>query len=132
VPDTVVRGIFPWCFTPELYATKPDYIDSLAAFVRSRPVQSVTAFLHQSNAVIAHDVESRVDQITAPTLITFGRFDLLTSARFAEPLKAKIPNANLIVFEGCAHAPLYEQVAQFHDAGLPAPSRSGGDRLTAV
>ena len=118
VPDTVVRGIFPWCFTPELYATKPDYIDSLAAFVRSRPAQPVTAFLHQSNAVIAHDVESRVDQITAPTLITFGRFDLLTSARFAEPMKAKIKTADLVVFEGCAHAPLYERVAEFNDTTL--------------
>jgi 3-oxoadipate enol-lactonase len=118
VPDTVVRGIFPWCFTPELYATKPDYIDSLAAFVRSRPVQPVTAFLHQSNAVIAHDVESRLDQITAPTLITLGRFDVLTSARFAEPMKAKIPTAELVVFEGCAHAPLYERVAEFNGTTL--------------
>lgn len=29
VPDLVVKGIFPWCFTPELYAARPDYIDSL-------------------------------------------------------------------------------------------------------
>ena len=48
-------GIFPWCFTPELYAAKPDYIDQLAAFVRSRPKQPLDAFLRQSNAVIAHD-----------------------------------------------------------------------------
>jgi hypothetical protein len=30
----VIRGIFSWCFTPELDAAKPEYIDSLAAFVR--------------------------------------------------------------------------------------------------
>jgi len=23
MPEMVIRGIFPWCFTPELYATKP-------------------------------------------------------------------------------------------------------------
>src|SRR6516162_2676213 len=39
VPEMVIRGIFLWCFTPELYASKPDYIDSLAAFVRGRPAQ---------------------------------------------------------------------------------------------
>src|SRR5215469_9597235 len=30
VPEMVICGIFPWCFTPELYASRPDYIDALA------------------------------------------------------------------------------------------------------
>ena len=34
VTEMIIQGIFPWCFTPELYAAKPDYIDQLAAFVR--------------------------------------------------------------------------------------------------
>jgi pimeloyl-ACP methyl ester carboxylesterase len=38
VADMVVQGIFPWCFTPELYAARPDYIESLAAFVRKERV----------------------------------------------------------------------------------------------
>jgi hypothetical protein len=37
VAEMVILGIFPWCFTPELYAAKPDYIQSLAEFVRGRP-----------------------------------------------------------------------------------------------
>ena len=56
----VILGIFPWCFTPELYAAKPEYIQSLADFVRSRPAQPLAAFLQQSNAVIAHDVEAQL------------------------------------------------------------------------
>src|SRR6266853_412527 len=32
VTDMVIKGIFPWCFTPELYAARPDYVDSLAEF----------------------------------------------------------------------------------------------------
>src|SRR5713101_8167131 len=55
VPEMVILGIFPWCFTPELYAAKPEYIESLAGFVRSRPVQPLAAFMQQSNAVIAPD-----------------------------------------------------------------------------
>ena len=31
VPEMIIRAIFPWCFTPELYAERPDYIESLAA-----------------------------------------------------------------------------------------------------
>jgi hypothetical protein len=35
----VIQGIFPFCFTPELYAAKPEYIDQLAAFVQ-RPART--------------------------------------------------------------------------------------------
>src|SRR5215470_7066049 len=38
VTAMVIKGIFPWCFTPELYATRPEYIEALADFVRSRPM----------------------------------------------------------------------------------------------
>jgi pimeloyl-ACP methyl ester carboxylesterase len=71
----VIRAIFPWCFTPELYAGNPDYIQSLANFVLSRPAQPLAAFMQQLSAVIDHDVESQLGRITAPTQITFGRFD---------------------------------------------------------
>ena len=42
VPEMVIKGIFPWCFTPELYAARPEYIDGLADFVRGRPVAPMT------------------------------------------------------------------------------------------
>src|SRR5437764_9549650 len=48
VPEMVVLSIFPWCFTPELYAAKPEYIEWLAEFVRSRPAQPLAAFLQHS------------------------------------------------------------------------------------
>jgi 3-oxoadipate enol-lactonase len=118
VPEMVILSIFPWCFTPELYAAKPDYIQSLADFVRARPAQPLAAFLQESNAVIAHDVEAQLGQITAPTQITFGRHDLLTSTRFADRMKRDIRSSELLIFEGCAHAPIYEKVEQFNQKTL--------------
>ena len=118
VPDMVILGIFPWCFTPELYASRPDYIESLAAFVRSRPAQPLNAFLQQSDAVLRHDVESQLDRIAAPTLISFGRHDALTSTRFAPPMVQKIKRSELLIFEGCAHAALYENVQEFNEKTL--------------
>jgi 3-oxoadipate enol-lactonase len=118
VPEMVILSIFPWCFTPELYAAKPDYIQSLADFVRARPAQPLAAFLQESNAVIAHDVEAQLGQITAPTQITFGRHDLLTSTRFADRMKRDIRSSELLIFEGCAHAPIYEKVEQFNEKTL--------------
>ena len=126
VPDMVIQGIFPWCFTPELYAAKPDYIQSLAEFVRGRPAQPVEAFIRQSNAVIAHDVEPHLGKITAPTQITFGRYDMVTSTRFAGPMQAAIQGAELIVFEGCAHAPIYEKVDEFNQKTLEFLRRHSG------
>jgi len=118
VPEMVILSIFPWCFTPELYAAKPDYIQSLADFVRARPAQPLAAFLQQSNAVIAHDVEAQLGRITAPTQITFGRHDLVCSTRFADGLKNNIRGSELLIFEECAHAPLYEKVEEFNQKTL--------------
>jgi pimeloyl-ACP methyl ester carboxylesterase len=117
VGDVAIRGLFPWCLTAELYAAKPEYVQALADFVRSRPAQSVASFLQQTNAVIAHDVEGRISNIEAPTLISFGRLDAATSLRFADRLKA-IRNSELVVFEGCSHAPIYENVAEFNEKTL--------------
>jgi pimeloyl-ACP methyl ester carboxylesterase len=112
--DMVIQGIFPWCFTPELYAAKPEYIDSLADFVRSRPMPPVDAFLRQSEAVLAHDATGVLGLIEAPTQITFGRHDAACSTRFAAPLTAAIKDSEVVVFEDCSHAPIYENVAEFN------------------
>jgi pimeloyl-ACP methyl ester carboxylesterase len=119
VAEMVVQGLFPWCLTPGIYAEKPEYIEQLSAFVRSRPAQTVESFLQQSCAVLAHDVEAQLSRITAPTLITYGSRDVVTSpARFAGPIQKGIRRSELLVFEGCSHAPIYEKVAEFNDKTL--------------
>jgi len=131
VPEMVVLALFPWCLTPELYAAKPDYVHSLADFVRSRPAQSVESFIQQSNAVIAHDAEAQLGGIESPTLITFRRHDVATSIRFADRRKGKIRNSELLMFEDCAHAPIYENVAEFNDKTLQFLKRHSGTAVAA-
>jgi pimeloyl-ACP methyl ester carboxylesterase len=116
--EMVILGIFPWCLTPELYAAKPELVQGLADFVRSRPAQPLDAFVRQSNAVLAHDVESQLGSIKAPTQITFGRRDALTSTRFADRLRNGIRGSELVVFEDCAHAAMYERVEEFNTKTL--------------
>ena len=126
VTEMIILGIFPWCFTPELYAAKPEYIDSLAQFVRGRPKQPLDAFLRQSDAVIAHDAEAQLGRIKAPTQITFGRHDLVCSTRFAERMHKGIAGSELLVFEDCAHAAIYENVADFNAKTLAFLKRHSG------
>ena len=126
VTEMVIAGVFPWCFTPELYAARPEYIDSLADFVRGRPMPDVPAFLRQSGAVLAHDATGALASIQAPTLITFGEHDAVTSTRFAAPLTDGIAGAELIVFSGAAHAPIYEVTEEFNARTLDFLLRHSG------
>ena len=126
VSEMVILAIFPWCFTPEQYAAKPDYIQSLAGFVRSRPAQPLASFIPQSNSVIGHDVTAQLGRITAPTQITFGAADQVTSTRFADQMKSNIGGSELLIFEGCAHAPIYEKVEEFNQKTLQFLQRHTG------
>jgi len=126
VTDMVIQGIFPFCFTPEMYAARPEYVEALAEFVRGRPMPPVDAFLRQSGAVLAHDATTILGGIQAPTLITYGRHDIVTSTRFAAPLTEAIANTELIVFEDCAHAAIYENVEGFNSQTLDFLQRHSG------
>ena len=58
VADVVIQAIFPWCFTPDMYVERPEFVETLVNFVRSRPAQPVDAFLAQTDAVLAHDASA--------------------------------------------------------------------------
>jgi pimeloyl-ACP methyl ester carboxylesterase len=126
MPEMVIQGLFPWCFTPELYVQKPEYIQALSDFVRGRPKQPIDAFIQQSDAAMSHDADAQLGRIRAPTQITFGRHDIVTSTRFADRLKNGIKNSELYIFEDCSHAPLYENVPAFNEKTLGFLSKHVG------
>jgi aminoacrylate hydrolase len=118
IADVVIEGIFPWCFTPEMYVERPEFVDALADFVRGRPAQPADAFVAQIDAVIAHDAGAALGDIEVPTLITFGARDLVCSTRFAQPLKNGITGSELLVFDHLSHAGLHEDPDTFNRATL--------------
>jgi 3-oxoadipate enol-lactonase len=125
VADVVIQGIFPFCFTPEMYAQRPEFVDTLVDFARGRPAQPVDAFLAQTDAAIAHDASAILRDIRAPTLITFGAHDLVCGARFAERLKSRIGGSELVVFDHLSHAGLHEDPETFNRATLDFLLRQG-------
>jgi pimeloyl-ACP methyl ester carboxylesterase len=126
VQEMIIQGILPWCFTPDFYSSNPEFMDKVAAFVRSRPKQPLDAFMRQSNAVIDHDAVAQLARIKAPTQITFGRHDQVTSLRFADALTKGINGSELLVFETCAHAPIYQSTAEFNEKTLSFLNRHTG------
>ena len=126
VPEMVIRAIFPWCFTPELYAERPDYIDSLAAFVRSRPPQSGAGFppavgcrpRARCGGPSGTDSRSDAHHRRDPRSTHIHPFRRSTEARHS--------NSELLVFDGCAHAALYERVEEFNEQTLAFLRRHAG------
>ena len=51
---------------------------------------------------------------------------MVTSTRFACPLSKAIPGSELVVFEDCAHAPIYENVDEFNRQTLAFLHRHSG------
>src|SRR6059058_4649765 len=95
IADVVIQAIFPWCFTPEMYVDRPEFVEMLVDFVRSRPAQPMDAFAAQIDAVVVHDASAVLREIDVATLITFGARDLVCSTRFAEPLTSGIAGSEL-------------------------------------
>ena len=118
VADVVIQGIFPLCFTPEMYVSRPEFVDTLVDFVRSRPAQPLDAFLAQTDAAIAHDASPVLGEIGVPSLITVGAHDLVCSSRFAQRLNSRIAESELVVFEHLSHAGLHEDPETFNRATL--------------
>jgi pimeloyl-ACP methyl ester carboxylesterase len=128
VADTVIQAIFPLCFTPEMYVTRPEFADTLADFVRSRPAQPLDAFLAQTEAAMTHDASAVLDKIGVPTLITVGARDLVCSPRFAERISHRIDRSELVVFEHLSHGALHEDPETFNRATLDFLVRNGSRR----
>jgi pimeloyl-ACP methyl ester carboxylesterase len=126
VADAVIEGIFPLAFTAEMYDQRPEFAESLADFVRSRPAQPKEAFLWQSDAALAHDASEVLSAIQARTLITFGAHDIVTSTRFAEPLTSGIADSELVVFDHLSHGALHEDADAFNRASLDFLTREPG------
>jgi len=48
------------------------------------------------------------------------------SPRFSGPMQSGIKGSELLVFETCAHAPIYENVAEFNEKTLSFLQRQQG------
>ena len=105
---------------------RPEYAQALADFVRGRPAQPLEAFLSQTEAVLSHDAGQVLSEIQVATLVTFGAHDLVTSTRFADPLRIGITNSELVIFEHLSHGGLHEDPETFNRATLEFLLRQRG------
>jgi pimeloyl-ACP methyl ester carboxylesterase len=58
------------------------------------------------------DVEPRYGEVKAPTLLLWGREDIVTPLSIGERLLRQLPNARLVSYPRCGHFPMIEAVSE--------------------
>ena len=108
-----LEAFFTWVYTPRAHAdgTVGQIVEEGLAF----PHQwSVEAFQAQVDVCLAHNTEDRLQEISAPTLVLSGEFDIILPPRFGRSVAAGIPNAHFEVMPGEAHQPFQEVPDEFN------------------
>jgi pimeloyl-ACP methyl ester carboxylesterase len=57
------------------------------------------------------DVESRYRRVDKPTLLMWGREDIVTPLKYGERLSRDLPSSKLVVYPRCGHFPMIEALA---------------------
>ena len=71
-------------------------------------------FLPAVAALTGYDLLDRLERIRVPTLVVWGRDDLVVPASDAAGFIDRIPDSRLVVFDDCGHVPMAERPVRFN------------------
>ncbi|MBX3315991.1 MAG: alpha/beta hydrolase [Phycisphaeraceae bacterium] len=74
------------------------------------------AMVRLSRTARRNHLGPKISQISCPTLLIWGRQDIVTPPEAAEEFHAKIPDTRLVWLEQCGHAPMIECPGEFATA----------------
>ncbi|HEX8066151.1 MAG TPA: alpha/beta fold hydrolase [Thermoleophilaceae bacterium] len=72
-------------------------------------------FMPALEAIVDYDYRERVGEIRCPTLIVWGREDMIVGVRDANEYERLIPVARKVVMEDTGHVPMLERPSTFND-----------------
>ncbi len=108
---TFIRERAALTFFDPAHATD-DLIEEIYAVVNDRA--RALRLIRMARAVQAETVTDRLPHITAPTLLVWGREDVITPPDVAETFACHLPNAELHFIDACGHAPMIERPEAFN------------------
>ena len=73
------------------------------------------AFVPALEAILEYDFRDRLPDIEAPTLIVWGRNDMLVPVKDADAFEESIPGARKVVMDDTGHVPMIERPQTFND-----------------
>lgn len=74
--------------------------------------------INLAKASIKHNINDRISEIKAPTLIIVGEEDILIPPTYSKILHKKIEGSKLIIMKNCGHVPPIEKPEEFNGAVL--------------
>jgi 3-oxoadipate enol-lactonase len=109
-PEQAREAIIPYIYDAATPRTK---IDEDTA-VRRRWLPTPAAYFAQLQAAVTFESYSRLDQITAPTLVIHGKSDALVPAGNGQLIAERIPGAKLVLLDHASHLFLTDQTEAAH------------------
>ena len=80
--------------------------------MRRLPIETILSFYDKDPGM---DIAPLLDSIAVPTLVTHGREDQLVTSAASEFIASRIPDAQLYIFEGKGHNPMFSATDEFCD-----------------
>jgi 3-oxoadipate enol-lactonase len=109
VADVAIRRLF----APDFQNSNPNLMRSRReAFLRT----DQAVFQATCKALAELDLRAHLGNVVAPVLVLVGEHDEATPPSMSYELAAGLPNAHLIVLEGCAHVPQLQKPKAFLDS----------------
>ncbi|MEO1583518.1 MAG: alpha/beta hydrolase [Planctomycetota bacterium] len=71
------------------------------------------AMIKLSRSARKDHVGARLDRVRCPSLLVWGRQDVVTPPEAAEQFHASLPDSRLVWFDDCGHVPMVERSEQF-------------------
>jgi pimeloyl-ACP methyl ester carboxylesterase len=93
------------------------------AFAELSDRDGARAMVRLSRSARKDHLGERMREIRVPTLLVWGRQDVVTPPEAAEGFRRSIPGSQLVWFENCGHAPMIEKPEEFAAAILEFAGR---------
>ena len=90
----------------------PALVDEVFEITKNRI--KVIKIISLAKSAIRHNLGEELNQIQHPTLLIWGKNDIVTPPFVAEEFKKLIPNSQLHFIDKCGHAPMMEVPAEFN------------------
>ncbi|MGQ9898407.1 MAG: alpha/beta fold hydrolase [Acidobacteriota bacterium] len=101
-PMELIRRGLETAVAPSFLTAKPPQLEALIAYRLTTPVPP-EAFQSQLLAGATHQAADRIAAITCPTLLLAGALDQVVPPGNVELLKAKLPQAEVVIFPDAGH-----------------------------
>jgi len=90
----------------------PELVDEVFEITKNRI--KVIKIIALAKSAIRHNLGEELNQIKQPTLLIWGKNDIVTPPFVAEEFKKLIPNSQLHFIDKCGHAPMMEVPVEFN------------------